>query len=66
MKEKPKRTGRTTANDSLPYEIAIAIAQGVGTGVGAVAATAAIHSAKKIILKKKADAENPKIILTDK
>jgi hypothetical protein len=35
-------------------------------GAGAVAATAAIHGAKKIIAKKKPDAEKPKIVLTDK
>jgi hypothetical protein len=66
MKEKPKGTGRSTANDALPHDIAVAFAAGAGTGVGAAAVKAAIHGAKKIIAKKKADAENPTIILTDK
>jgi hypothetical protein len=62
MKEKPKGTGRSTAHDALPHDIVVAIAGGVGTA----AAKAAIQGAKKIIAKKKADAEKPKIILTDK
>jgi len=61
MKEKPKGT-RSTTNDSFPHDIAIAFAK----GAGAAAATAAIHGAKKIIAKKKPEAEKPKIILTDK
>jgi hypothetical protein len=70
MKKKPKGTGRITAHDALPHDVVVAIAQGaaqgVGAAAGAVATQAAIDGAKKIIAKKKANAEKPNIILTDK
>ncbi len=62
MKEKPKGTGRSTANDALPHDLVIAIAGAATKEV----AQAAIHGAKKLIDKKKAEPEKPRIILTDK
>jgi len=66
MKEKPKGTGQSLANDGLPHDIVIAFAKGAGAVAGGVAVKAAIHGAKNVIAKKKASAEKPSIILTDK